>query len=131
MISVNNSSQISGVVRNLSGYFCSPMEEACTLRDKTNSKDGTWGQAIGARGLFIAQAIASIVALPILLLAAIFTPALALCIEGKENAWELLKAIARTEILHLSLIPTALIAAFAPHSAKCLSPTKEVIECLS
>jgi hypothetical protein len=127
---VNNSHPISDAVISLFRYSVGLMEKAEELRNETNREDGTWGQAIGSRGLYIAQVVASIVALPIFLLAAIFAPALALCIEGKEDAWKALDVIGRIELFHLSVIPTALIAAFAPHSAMWNSPAKEVSGCV-
>jgi hypothetical protein len=100
------------------------------LREKSNAQDGTWGQALGSRALFIAQAITSIVGLPIFLLAAIFTFSLDLCLEDSNGAWDSMIALGKAELMHIAIIPTALISAFAPHFSMWNSPAQEVSSCL-
>lgn len=91
--------------------------------------NGTWGEVLGARALFIAQAIVSIVAAPLTLLALLFAPFLALCMEDKEAAKKNFKQLGFMLLNHVTFIPTTLIAAFVPHSLKWNAPMLPVAKC--
>jgi uncharacterized membrane protein (UPF0136 family) len=111
-------------------YSFSPTKKANELREASIKDNGTWGEALTARALFIAQAIVSLVAIPLVFLGLIFASALALCIEGKEAAVELAKYISFMSLLNIAVIPTSLISAFAPHSLQWEAPVAQVFQCL-
>jgi hypothetical protein len=110
-------------------YFIAPGKTALELRKASLEEKGTWGEALKARALFIAQAIVSIVAVPLALLALIFVAPLVLCTEGKEAAHKLLKELSFTILGHITTIPTALLAAVVPHSLKWQAPASQAVQC--
>jgi hypothetical protein len=112
-------------------YASKPIAKALNLRDASIEDNGTWGEALTARALFIAQAIVSLVAIPFTFLALLFAPALALCVEGKKAAGKLLKDLSGATLLNISFIPTGLISAFVPHSLEWKAPTLQVVKCLN
>ncbi len=83
-------------------------------------KKGGILKEIGARALFIAQIVVSIIAIPILLLIGIFNAAfLALSLEGKKSL-KTLQEMGKTVTLHLAL--------FLPMSIVGLFTTKEITQ---
>ena len=82
-------------------YNESKLEESCL-------------KSTGARFLYLAQVIATLVTLPLNILAMIFCPAFALCTEGSEEAWELFKSAVRVEFMHYTLLPVFTLGVFAP-----------------
>ncbi len=111
--------------------FTLPMAKAEELRKNSlNPSDGTWGQALGARALFLTQVIASIVAVPLTLLAMIIAPPFTLCAQGKEKTGQLLQDLFSRELLHLTSIPTNFIAAFVPHFLKWDAPGGQISQLL-
>jgi hypothetical protein len=110
-------------------YFMAPSDMALELRNASIEENGTWGQALAARVLFVAQAIVSLVAIPLALLALLFIPPLALCIEGREAAYNLAKELMCSSLSHLSAIPTTLLAAVLPHSLTWNAPAVQVNQC--
>jgi hypothetical protein len=121
---------ITSACQKFFDHSFSPFAKASDLRAASIKDNGTWGEALTARALYIAQAIVSIVTAPITLLALIFAPALALCVEGKEKAGELLKQLSFASVLNISLIPATLIAAFIPHSLQWEAPVAQVVQCI-
>jgi hypothetical protein len=121
---------IQTVSDELSLYSISPLEKALDLRKNSNQEDCAWGKALGARALFLAQAIVSIVAIPFFLLAALFVPLLVLCSDGSKEALKTAFGLGKMMPFHLSIIPTSLFAAFLPHSLEWISPMKQTLQCL-
>jgi hypothetical protein len=119
----------TNIVVSTSAYSMALMGSASQNRNiAVEKEDGCKG--LQARAYFVAQMIVSIAALPLLFLGTLLLAPLALCLGKKGDAWAMLQAGAGLELLHLSLIPTCLIAAFAPHSAKCHQPFKAAFDCL-
>lgn len=85
-------------------YDESKLEESCL-------------KSTGARFLYLAQVIATLVALPLNILAMIFCPAFALCTEGSEEAWKLFKSAVLLEYMHYALLPVFTLGVFAPEYA--------------
>jgi hypothetical protein len=108
---------ITSAVQTFEMGAASPSFVGGIYYSESQSPEGSWVQNVGARGLFVAQAIVSIAMLPLNLIAMTFGSALALCFEGSEAAWVILDKTSRFELVHLALIPTGLIGAFAPESA--------------
>lgn len=111
-------------------YLGYPMGTARDLRADSLKEGGTWMQSLGARALFVAQSIVSIVAIPLIILAALFMLPLAWCADVGDTPCDVLKFLGKMSLVHLSAIPTSLIAALVPHSCEWSSPAKEVAECL-
>jgi hypothetical protein len=120
---------ITSACQKFFDYSFSPVSKAETLRDASIKDNGTWGEALTARALFIAQAIVSLVTVPLTLLALLFAPALALCVEGKEQAGQVLKYLGYMSLAHIFFIPTTLIAAFVPHSLQWEAPVSQASKC--
>jgi hypothetical protein len=118
---------ISTAMDNLCEASFVPFDQATLLRDAVN-KDGSWGKALSARGLFLAQTLVSIVTIPLALIALLFAPALALVTEGKEGAFQVVKDLGETTLVHACLIPTCFISAFVPHSLEWRAPLYQVAE---
>jgi hypothetical protein len=122
---------ITSACEKFVNYSFSPLEKASALRAASIKDDGTWGEALTARALFIAQAIVNLAIVPLTLLGLIFAPALALCIEGKEGAGKLLKNLSLLSLVNIAFIPTNLISAFVPHSLEWEAPASLLGKCLN
>jgi len=109
--------------------FFAPVEKATDLRDvclyKDKCKEGIW-----SRLLFIAQVVVSLVAIPLSFLAALLLSFPFSFFPGNIGPCHAAKMVFIYPLIHLSYIPSCLIAAFAPHSWEYLSPSKELIEWL-
>jgi hypothetical protein len=117
---------ISGTCQFITSCTFLPSAASINLRDMANREDGTCIEWLGARVAFLAQAAASVAGTAFCLLAAIFAPPLILCSEGQNQAWNALTHLGKYTCLHLSLIPTSLIAAILPHPWNYFSPAEEL-----
>jgi hypothetical protein len=111
-------------------FFCTPSASAIAAREEyLESVEQLNPSRIldaKARGLFLAQIICSIVALPLTLIATIPIVLIVSVSEGVKKGREELIEMAKYEVEHLAAIPTSLIAAFVRHSSEWLSPSREV-----
>ncbi len=121
---------ISNAIEAFAGYSVATKEAADDFRKESISQGGTWGPALTARALYIAQAVISLVAAPLSLLGLLFGSGVVLCTEGREKACEVLKGAILMPLLHIAIIPTVLIATVLPHSLKWDTPAAQALECL-
>jgi hypothetical protein len=121
---------IEATIRLFTDPGAALIKEATELRTQS-VKENSWVKDGKARLAFVAQAIVSIVATVFAILATILFSIAALCIEGRDAAWEILKGMTWITLIHASCIPTCFIAAFAKHSWDWQSPTHEIAECIA
>jgi hypothetical protein len=119
------------VTKKLFEYSMTPMQKAMefrstSLQDESICLEAT--QALGARALFIAQVIVSLIALPIFLLGMFLVPPLQLCAKREGEVLAAATAFGKMCLVHLSIIPTALISACLPHSLECETPLRQAWE---
>jgi hypothetical protein len=100
-------------IQKIFEFTCIPYDKARELRSEDSCKSG-----LSSRALFLAQTICSLVAVPFILLAGIFTTAIALCSDGKANAWKELEGTWESLKLTSLLIPVSLINILAPCSCQ-------------
>lgn len=117
------------IFKNTMEYSMFFVAEALPMRENS-LKEENGCQGLGARAHFLAQVIASIAAIPLLFLGTLLLAPFALCLGEEGDTWNVLKSGAQLELVHLSLIPTCLIAAFAPHSYEWEQPTEATFKCI-
>jgi len=107
---------IQSCTTSLNKFFATPGFTASTLREASLQRGNTCSaNGLGARFLFVAQIIPSIVAISFLFLAMLATSMFFLCIK---NSGALFKKLVMDQIAHLALIIICILSTIAPHSAK-------------
>jgi hypothetical protein len=107
------------MLNELNNIFCKPAEYASNFRYLSMENETSTAQSVGfsllAKVTYIAQIITSIVAIPFMALAGIFTSTYELCKVDKKHAWQCLKdtvefigfhALSTTYSIRFVIIPT-------------------------